>query len=71
MNCIFLVISINLEEERARSRQLQEDLRKKESVIKNLQAMLDDERQGMRDAKIKDAALIEVRFAYTHSSIIM
>jgi cell division protein FtsL len=63
--------SINLEEERARTYQLQEDLRKKESTIKNLQAMLNDEKQRMKDAKLKDAALIEVRFAYTHSSVIM
>jgi hypothetical protein len=55
-----------LKEERARTHQLQDDLRKKESTIKNLEAIMNDERQCTRDTKLKDAALIEVRFAYTH-----
>jgi hypothetical protein len=54
-----------LEEERARTCQLQDDLWKKDNAIKNLEAMMNDERQRTRDAKLKDAVLIEVRFAYT------
>jgi hypothetical protein len=54
-----------LEEEKARTHQLRDDLRKKESTIKSLEAMMNDERQQKRDSKIKDAALIEVRFACT------
>jgi hypothetical protein len=61
INCIFLFISINLEEERTRTCQLRIDLRKMESANKNLEAMLIAEKQHMRDAKLKDAALIEVR----------
>jgi hypothetical protein len=61
---MYFFISINLEEERARTRQLQDDLRKKESTIKNLDAMMSDERQRTRDEKLKDAVLIEVRFSY-------
>jgi hypothetical protein len=55
-----------LEEERDKTRQLEEDLRQKESTINNLEAMMNEERQRARDEKIKDAALIEVRFPYTH-----
>jgi hypothetical protein len=60
---MYFFISINLEEERARTHQLQDDLRKKESTIKNLDAMMNDERQRTRDEKLKDAALIEVKFS--------
>ncbi|XP_033609685.1 A-kinase anchor protein 9 isoform X6 [Cryptotermes secundus] len=51
--------AIDLEEERAGTRQLQDDLRKKESTIKNLEDMMNDERVRTRDAKLNDAALIE------------
>jgi hypothetical protein len=58
-------VSFKLEEETARTNQLQIDLQRGQNTVKDLQAVLEDERRHARDAKLMDAALIEVRSAGT------
>jgi chromosome segregation ATPase len=50
---------VELDKERARTNELQVDLQRGKSTVKDLQGMLENERQRARDAKLKDAALIE------------
>jgi hypothetical protein len=54
-----------LEEEKGRTNQLQIELQKGQSAVKDLHTLLEDERQHTRDVKLMDCALIEVRFACT------
>jgi len=59
--CVYFSVSVELDKERARTNELQVDLQRGKSTVKDLQGMLENERQRARDAKLKDAALIEVR----------
>jgi hypothetical protein len=58
---LYFSVSVELDKERARTNELQIDLQRGKSTVKDLQGMLEDERQHARDAKLMDAALIEVR----------
>jgi len=54
-------VSVELDKEKARTNELQVDLQRGKSTVKDLQGMLEDERRHARDTKLMDAALIEVR----------
>jgi len=54
-------VSVELDKEKARTNELQVDLQRGKSAVKDLQGMLEDERRHARDTKLMDAALIEVR----------
>ena len=58
---VYFSVSVELDKERARTNELQVDLQRGKSTVKDLQGMLEDERRHARDAKLMDAALIEVR----------
>jgi len=58
---VYFFVSVELDKERARTNELQVDLQRGKSTVKDLHGMLENERQHARDAKLKDAALIEVR----------
>jgi len=58
---VYFSVSVELDKERARTNELQVDLQRGKSTVKDLQGMLEDERRHARDAKLMDAELIEVR----------
>jgi hypothetical protein len=58
---VYFSVSVELDKEKARTRELQVDLQRGKSTVKDLQATLEDERRRTRNAKLMDAALIEVR----------
>lgn len=58
---VYFSVSVELDKERARTNELQVDLQRGKSTVKDLQGILEDERRHARDVKLMDAALIEVR----------
>ena len=58
---MYFSVSVELDKERARTNELQVALQSGKSTVQDLQGMLEDERRHARDAKLMDAALIEVR----------